>query len=658
MPNPRTSKTALPYGAWPSPITAELLTASSVGLREPGSDGDTRYWLESRATDAGRARLVRQAGDGEPEPVTSTDALNVRSGVHEYGGGAWDARGGTVVVSNYLDNRLYRVDGDEPRPITPDNAGWRFADLVVDVHRDRVFAVREDHTLAEAEPVNTLVVLSLDGPNEDGGKVILSGSDFVSSPMFSDDGSQLAWLTWNHPNMPWDGCELWKADIAPDNTLSRLRFVAGGPSESIFQPRWAANGDLVFVSDRSGWWNLHRAYPGRDDITPLCPMEAEFGVPQWAFSMSTWDFAPNGDIVCSWTRDGIWHVGRLPGEGGELAPFELPFTVVSDVRVQDQANLAIMLAASPTEPVQLIAIDLDTGAWRTLRRSLELDLPEGSISAPEPVSWPTPDGATAHGIYYPPTSAVATGPEGEKPPLIVKSHGGPTSMATADLNLGIQFWTSRGFAWLDVNYGGSTGYGRAYRERLNGQWGIVDVGDCIAGATWLVEQGRVDGDRLVIKGGSAGGYTTLAALTFHDAFRTGVSSYGVGDLETLATDTHKFESRYLDSLVGPYPEAKARYIARSPIHHVERLGAAMLLFQGLDDKVVPPQQSETMAEAVRANGLPVALLKFEGEGHGFRRAETIHRVLEAELSFHSQVLGFPHPEGIPPLRIDNMPPPR
>jgi dipeptidyl aminopeptidase/acylaminoacyl peptidase len=652
---PNTTTTVIPYGAWPSPITPEMLTGQTIGLGAPKRDGDTRYWLESRASEAGRMRLVRQRGEGAPEPITPPE-MNVRSGVHEYGGGAWDVRDGVIVVSNYADCRLYSIGDGDPRPITPDTIDWRYADLLIDPARNRLFAVREDHSLPDAEPVNTLVVLDLDGPNEDGGAVILSGSDFVASPTLSHDGDQLAWLAWNHPNMPWDGCELWKSDIDADNELTTIRFVAGGPVESIFQPRWAANGDLVFVSDRSGWWNLYRAYPGRDDITPLCPMEAEFGLPQWVFGMSTWDFTPSGDIVCLWTQDGTWQIGRLPGEGGELEPYDTPFTVFDGLHVQD-ATEALVIASSAEEPGQVIALDLDSGNYITLRQSLDIDLPAGAISIPEPISWPTPGNATAHGFYYSPASAVATAPEGELPPLIVKSHGGPTSATDASFNLAIQFWTSRGFAFLDVNYGGSTGYGRAYRERLAGNWGIVDVEDCIAGAQWLAEQGRVDGTRMAIKGGSAGGYTTLAALTFHDAFQSGVSSYGIGDLEALARDTHKFESRYLDGLIGPYPEAKALYEARSPIHHVERLNAAMLILQGMDDKVVPPNQAETMAEAVRANGMPVALLKFAGEGHGFRQEASIHKALAAELSFHSQIFGFPHPAGIEPLQIDNMNPP-
>ncbi len=648
--------TSIPYGAWPSPITPHMLTGQTIGLGEPGSDGEIRYWLESRASEGGHARLVRQRADGAPEPITPADC-NIRSGVHEYGGGVWDARDGIVVVSNYTDHRLYRADHGGFTPITPQDSGFRYADLLVDPGHNRIIAVREDHRLEDAEPVNTLVVLGLHGPNEDGGTVIVSGSDFVASPTLFADGQQLAWLAWDHPLMPWDGSELWKADIAGDTTLTNLRHVAGTAQESIFQPRWSLSGDLVFVSDRSGWWNLYRARPGTDEITPLCPMDAEFGLPQWVFGMSTWDFAPNGDIICAWTQNGAWQIGRLPAEGGALDPFPTPYTVISNVQVQGATSEVLMIASSPSEPKQVVALDLESGNVVTLRQSMNTALPDAAISEPEAMSWPTPDGATAHGFFYPPASEATVGPINERPPLVVKSHGGPTSMSTADFSLAIQFWTSRGFAYLDVNYGGSTGYGRGYRERLNGAWGIVDVTDCISGAEYLGAIGKVDRNRLVIKGGSAGGYTTLAALTFHNVFRSGVSSYGIGDLEALATDTHKFESRYLDNLVGPYPEGKDTYEERSPVHHTDLLNCALLLFQGLDDKVVPPSQAEQMAGAVRTKGLPVTLMMFEGEGHGFRREETIHRVLGAELSFHSQILGFPHPDDVERLTIENLPGP-
>ncbi|MBA2277991.1 MAG: S9 family peptidase [Chloroflexia bacterium] len=645
--------TVAPYGAWRSPITTELLTGATVGLGGLIADGEDVYWLESRASDGGRSVLVRRTPDGERRDVTPAP-FNVRSRVHEYGGGAYAVASGLVIFSYFADNRLYRVDihaGGEPEPITPDGA-WRYADLQIDRAHNRLICVREDHTVADAEPVNTIVQLSLHGPNDDGGRIIVSGTDFVASPTLSATGDRLAWLAWSHPNMPWDGCELWSADLTDTGDLDAVRHIAGGADESVFQPRWADDAGLFFVSDRSGWWNLYRADPS-GAVEPLCAMEAEFGLPQWVFGMSTYDQIGAGWLVCAWTRDGVWHLGALHVASRRLTPFDLPFTEFEDIRVAGAAVL--MLAGSPTEPWQVVSLNPNDGSVQTLRRSSD-EVPErGYLTAPKPISWPTPDGALAHGFFYPPANQNYTAPDGERPPLIVESHGGPTGATSTVLSLDVQFWTSRGFAVLDVNYGGSTGYGRAYRERLNGQWGIVDVDDCVSGAEHLVAQDLVDGRRLIIRGGSAGGYTTLAALTFRDTFAVGASHYGIGDLEALAVETHKFESRYLDGLVGPYPAQRATYVERSPIHHVERLSCSLILLQGLEDKVVPPNQAATMAEAVAAKGLPVAHLTFEGEGHGFRRADSIRRALDAELSFYSRIFGFDLADPIQPVPITNMP---
>jgi dipeptidyl aminopeptidase/acylaminoacyl peptidase len=525
--------------------------------------------------------------------------------------------------------------------------------MQLDLAHNRIIAVREDHSLPDAEPVNTLVQLTLDGPNEDGGRVIVSGTDFISSPALTADGTRLAWLTWSHPNMPWDGTELWCADLGPDGELSDVRLVAGGVTESIARPRWEADGTLIFVADRTGWWNLYADDNGA--VTPLAPMEAEFAEPQWTFGMTSWDLLPDGDIVCAWTHDGVWHLGRLDRQSGELCAYDLPFVDIASVRAQPAANAAVFRAGSATAPGGVVRIDLASGAWEMLRASSDAEIDPAFVSIARPVSWPTPDGATAYGFYYPPVNPTVAAPGGKLPPLIVESHGGPTGATSSAFSLSTQFWTSRGFAILDVNYGGSTGYGRAYRDRLKDSWGIVDVDDCVSGAEFLAQQGLADPDRMIIRGGSAGGYTTLAALAFRDAFRVGVSYYGIGDLEALARDTHKFEARYLDGLIGPYPEAREIYLERSPIHHVDQLGSAMLLLQGLDDKVVPPNQATMMADAVRAKGLPVAHLEFVGEGHGFRSAETIRRTLEAELAFYGRVLGFEPADDLPPLEINNLP---
>ena len=663
-----TASTPLPHGSWPSPIKAAMVASTGVGLREPGTNGEDVLWVESRPADGGRCVLVRGGAHGDA-PVDLTPApFNVRSRVHEYGGGAWAAAGDIVVFSHYADNRLYRTDlaGATPVPITPEG-DLRFADLQIDLAGNRLLAVREDHTFADAEAANTIVLLTLDGPNSDGGHIIISGTDFVSTPRLSPDRSELAWLSWDHPNMPWDGTELWRATIAADGGLSSIERVAGGARESIFQPGWENSGRLVYVSDRTGWWNLYRTgKTAGAEPEPLTSLSREFGLPQWLFGMSTWAPLADGSIACAWTSDGVWSLGRIapdcaagsaPGPT-EPAPYDLPFTQFAGICAHPAGNAVIALAGSASEPMRLIRIEAATGEWTTLATSAESSIDQGYLSIPEPVSWTAPDGVTSHGFYYSPANADAHPPEGARPPLIVESHGGPTGASSTAFDIAIQFWTSRGFAVLDVNYGGSTGYGRAYRERLNGQWGIVDVDDCVSGAAALVERRLADPGRLVIRGGSAGGYTTLAALAFRSVFSAGVSYYGIGDLEAMARDTHKFESRYLDGLVGSWPEARATYIERSPIHHVDQLSSAMILFQGMDDKVVPPNQALMMADAVRSRGLPLALLTFEGEGHGFRQADTVRRTLEAELSFFGQLFAFHPADDLPPLAVENLPSPK
>lgn len=642
-----------PYGSWASPFTTDMLIGKTLPLKEPGSDDTAIYWLEGRPAEKGRSVLVRLKGGTRTELTPAP--LDVRSRAHEYGGGSWTASNGIVIFSNGVDNRLYKITPDEPdpTPITPESA-WRYADMVIDSRHNRVIAVREDHSLEDVEPINTLVQLDLDGPNEDGGQIIISGTDFVASPALAPDGTRLSWLQWNHPNMPWDGTELWYADVAVDGKLQRIRHVTGGARESIVRPRWNNTGLPVFVSDKSGWWNLY-ADRGKSGIVPLRSMDAEFAEPQWTFGMSTWDFLANGSVICAWIRNGVWHLGRLDVEDGPLRIYDLPFTNISNVSVQQATNSVIFIGASPTDPGGIVRLDADTGEWEMLRRVSEQQFDPETISIARPVSWTSTDGETAYGFYYPPVNPHFTGPEGELPPLIVESHGGPTSFSSSSFSLKKQFWTSRGFAILDVNYGGSTGYGRAYRERLKNKWGIVDVDDCVTGAEMLADQKLVDPARMIIRGGSAGGFTTLAALTFRSTFCVGTCSYGIGDLEALARDTHKFESRYLDGLIGEYPAQKDVYIERSPIHHVDRLESAMILLQGLEDKVVPPNQAVMMADAVRSKGMPVAHIEFEGEGHGFRSAETIKAAIEAELSFYAQVLGFTPADDIPMVPVDNLP---
>jgi dipeptidyl aminopeptidase/acylaminoacyl peptidase len=635
-----------PYGTWASPITADLIASGAVGLDQVAIDGADIYWIESRPAEGGRHVVVRRTPDERTADVTPPP-YSARTRVHEYGGGAYAVSGGTVYFSHFADGRLYRQDpGAGPRPITP-AADLRYADLIVDQRRGRLICVREDHTAAGREAVNTLVSIPLDGR---GGSVLVSGHDFFSSPRLSPDGSRLAWLAWDHPNMPWDGTELWAADIAPDGLLGRAARVAGGAAESIFQPEWSPDGVLHFVSDRTGWWNLYRWSGAR--IEPLCGMEAEYGGPQWTLGMSTYGFASPGRLLCAHKARGTWRVGGLDPSRGALEPLALPYTQVWSVRCRPEWG--VCAAGSPADPASVVRLDLRTGRAEVLRRSLTSAIDPGYLSSPEAVEFPTEQQVTAHAFYYAPRNRDYAAPAGERPPLLVHCHGGPTSAVGTMLNLDIQFWTSRGVAVLDVNYGGSTGYGRAYRERLYGRWGIVDVDDCANGARHLVQRGLADPRRLIAQGSSAGGYTTLCALTFRDVFTAGTSYYGISDLEVWGRETHKFESRYLDRLIGPYPARRDLFRERSPIHSLDRLSRPLLLLQGLEDRVVPPNQAEMMLEAVRRRGRPVAYIAFAGEQHGFRRGQTIKRALEAELSFYSRVFGFAAADPIEPVRIENL----
>jgi len=639
---------AAPYGSWRSPVTSDLIVSETVGLGQVVLDGSDTYWVEMRPAEGGRCVVVRQSADGQTVDVTPPP-FSARTLVHEYGGGAFLVDRGTVYFSNFADQRLYRQEpASEPYPISPEGE-MRYADGAIDRRRHRIICVREDHTAAGRQPVNTLIGLELRTGAD--GRVLVSGNDFYSSPRLSPDGARLAWLTWNHPNMPWDGTELWVAQIEDDGSLGHARRVAGGPEESIFQPEWSPDGTLHFVSDRTGWWNLYR---WRDEqVEPLCPMEAEFGAPQWLFGMSTYAIESPQRIICACGDKGKWRLASIESETGRFQEIETPYTSIGFLCATPGS--VAFLAGSPTETLSVVRLDLATRRLDVLRRSSAVVIDPEFLSSPQAIEFPTESGLTAHAFFYPPMNGEYQAPPDERPPLLVISHGGPTGATSGTLNPMIQYWTSRGIAVADVNYGGSTGYGRAYRQRLRNKWGIVDVDDCVNAARWLVERDLVDEKRLAIRGSSAGGYTTLSALTFRDLFKAGASHFGVSDLEALATETHKFESRYLDGLIGPYPERRDIYLERSPIHSLERLSCPVILFQGLDDKIVPPNQAEMMAEALRAKGLPVAHLTFEGEQHGFRRAENIRRTLDAELYFYSRIFGFALADPVEPVSIDNLP---
>jgi dipeptidyl aminopeptidase/acylaminoacyl peptidase len=656
-------RTVAPYGSWPSPISIEMAVAGAVTLREPRLDGGDIYWIEGRPAEKGRQVIVRRSVATDAEDVTPAE-MNARTMAHEYGGGVYAVAGGEVFFSNLPDGRIYRqrVGSMTAEPLTPEGP-YRYADIVVDAAHGRLIAVREDHrpTLTAtgegadarpgadgrgAEPENTLVAIALDDVAAGAPVgVLVAGHDFYSTPRPSPDGQRLAWLAWRHPNMPWDGTELWVADIARDGTPGQPRLVAGGPDESIVQPEWAADGALVYVSDRTGWWNLYRQYEGSDGV-PLFPAEAEFAGPQWVFGMSWFGIAPDGSIVAVARRAGRSELWLVP-TSGQPERIAVPDEEIAAVRVGSRQVL--YLGASSTQPLAVVLLDLAGGERRVLQQARHADVGPDDISRPEAITFPTADGRSAHALFYPPTNRDHQGPPDERPPLVVMSHGGPTAHAFGGLDLEKQLFTSRGIAVVDVDYGGSTGYGRDYRRRLDGKWGIVDVEDCINAARYLARRGDVDEDRMAIRGGSAGGYTTLCALVFHDVFAAGASHFGVGDLEALARDTHKFESRYLDRLVAPYPTGIETYRQRSPIHFAERCTCPVIVLQGLDDKVVPPAQAEELVAALHRRGIPHAYLPFAGEGHGFRQRDNIRRALEAELSFYAQVFGFRLADEVEPV---------
>ena len=626
----RVAREIRPYGSWLSPIAAKQIAAGSLRISQPQIDGEFVYWLEGRPTEGGRQVVMRASRPGDACEVTPED-INVRTRVHEYGGGDYRVARGRIFYSSFADGRVWVTErGASPTPLLPSGACYADFELSPD---GRWLVCVEERPRDNAEPENRLLALPLTGGAAP--RAFGTGFDFVSFPRFARDGARLAFTSWCHPDMPWDATRLHEVAWGEAGP-GRQRSVAGGDDESIFQPAYAPGGELCFVSDRSGFWNLDQLRA--DGRSALCPLAAEFGVPQWAFALSTWAFIDADSILCSYASEGQGRLARLSVSNRRLDPLELPFERFDAVKVQ--GRFASFLGSAPDRAAAVVRLDLRSGAFEVLREAASDGLPAGLISVPERIRFATGEGEHAHALLYRPRSTHFEADPGARPPLLVKSHGGPTGAASSALDPRIQYWTSRGFMLVDVNYRGSTGFGRAYRNRLRGQWGVYDVDDCVAAAGYLVEHDLVDGLRLAISGGSAGGFTTLAALTFRDTFHAGASHYGIGDLEALVRDTHKFESRYCDRLIGPYPECRDLYRSRSPIHATERLSCPVAFFQGLEDRIVPPNQAEAMVAALAAQGIPHAYMAFPGEQHGFRRAENVAAALEGELSFYGQVFGF------------------
>jgi dipeptidyl aminopeptidase/acylaminoacyl peptidase len=645
--------TVAPHGSWFSPITLDLVAnEGGVAYGYLSVDDEGLYWLEGRPQEGGRQALVFLPHGGSPVDVAPAD-FNVRTRVHEYGGGAWFRDGRTVYCSNFDDSRLYRIDrpGAEPRPITPEPPAphaWRYADGRVFAAGRLIVCARESH--GEGEPVNELVVLPTDGSAEP--RVIAHGRDFYAAPRPSPDGSRLAWLAWDHPHMPFEGTDLCVGELAPDGSCANARRVAGSETESICQPEWGRDGALYFVSDRTAWSNLYVERDG--EVHALTQEQAELGYPQWVFDLTRYAFLDDGRIACVFTREAADGLELLDPATGSLDRVNLPYTAFHSPSLQSHGTKLYFPATSPTEPTAVIELDIASGERTVLRRSTELELDQSYLSLPEPVAFPGADGLTSHGFYYAPKNPEFEGPQDELPPLIVYVHGGPTAHVPPILQLSVQFFTTRGIAVVDLNYGGSTGYGREYRDRLRERWGEVDVEDSAAVARYLADRGEIDAARVEITGGSAGGYTTLLALAIRDEFAAGTSQFGVADLVTFHDDTHKFESHYDEYLVGRWPEAIELYRERSPINHADSISRPLLLLQGLDDKVVPPAQSEVIVKALEQRGVPHAYIAFAGEGHGFRKAANAKRALEAHVSFLAQIFGFEPADDLEPIEIENL----
>lgn len=658
--------TTAPYGAWPSPLTAARVAAAGTGLEGVTVDGQDVLWLERRPAEGGRQVVVRRTPDGVVRDLLP-GGWSARSRVHEYGGGDYLARDGVVWFSEFSDQGLYRLDpGRAPRRIAG-GAATRYADGDLTPDGRWVVCVRE--TVEGDQPRSEVVAVPAGGGG--GVRVLASGRDFVAAPRVSPDGRWLAWIAWDLPAMPWQGTELLVAAL-DDGAAGTPRTVAGGAGESVLEPRWTPAGELLCASDRTGWWNLYRwdprpaggaetsgddapdtagddapdtAGPPEGGLQPLHHHQVELVRPPWTLGGHHYEALPGGRVVVRWFSGGVDHLGVLDA-GGHLTELPCPYTAIDEVHSAGEA--VVVAAAGPARLPEVALLDPAGGAPRVLARAGTLPLEEEAVSRAEAFSFATGGGVRAHALYHPPCNPAVAAPPGELPPLVVSAHGGPTGHRRGALDLHVQYLTTRGFGVVEVNYRGSTGYGRPYRQALAGLWGLADVEDCAAAVRALARDGRIDPGRVVIRGGSAGGYTALAAVTAREEFAAGVSYFGIADLRRLEDETHRFESGYVEWLVPPN-----LYEERSPVHQLDRLSTPLLILQGLEDPVVPPAQAEAVVSALDARGIPHAYLAFAGERHGFRRAETVEAALEAELSFYGQVLGFT-PPGVPPLEVRHL----
>ncbi|MCP4412515.1 MAG: S9 family peptidase [Gammaproteobacteria bacterium] len=644
------------YGSWPSKLSAGVLALGGQRFGHLVVDEGYVYWLESKPEQAGRVvinrRLIAESNNTAESEVITGDNFSVRTRVHEYGGADFAVQGDTLLFCNDDDQRLYLQKGmDKPKAVTPNpefSHALRYVDMEFSKDGDWVICIRERHTKRNAplEVINEIVKVSLIKNTEP--EVLVSGADFYSYPRISPDGKKLAWTCWDHPNMPWDQTALWVADIDSSGKLSNKTCMLNNENESIYQPAWCPDGELHFVSDRSGWWNI---YSFRDGVlNAITPMDVNFGFPQWQFGLISYAFVDRNQLFAIYTKEGRENLCLIEPEKGLVHPLDIPFCTFQNALFYHQ-NKLIFIAANEVKAASVMQWDTQAEKATQISQLKPSLLSNENISIAEAICFPTTGDKNAYGFYYQPLNNQYVGMDDEKPPLIVMSHGGPTAASTAEYQNSIQFWTNRGFAVVDVNYGGSTGYSREYRDRLKNNWGIVDVDDCVNAALYLVDRGSVDASRLAIRGGSAGGYTTYCALTNYSLFSAGVSRFGVADLTCLVKESHKFEVRYLDSMIGPWPQAEAIYHQRSPINHSDKFNCPLLLLQGDEDAVVPPSQSIAMVDALDNKEIPHALIMLEGEQHGFRKSENISLALEMELNFYGQIFNMEPADELPELTL-------